>query len=230
MNKNLIKSLIMTELVVLIFLVVQPVNRLSYVVIEIFIVLNILVLLLLLLWGKRRIFISMMVLLVIPFLPLLNQSNINMEKLTKIYVKNLKSYKSTKYVWGGENSLGIDCSGLPRKSMRSALFEYGYRYFNGKALNNGLWMIVNDASANEMLKGYSGLTVTDGLEFKINDLNKSAKDGDMAITSNGVHCMVYLNNNVIIQADPGRDMVVTDKIPYNDGWYNEKVKLIRWSF
>ncbi|MEI6178888.1 MAG: hypothetical protein WCS43_18490, partial [Verrucomicrobiota bacterium] len=49
------------------------------------------------------------------------------------YVERLQAYDGTRYVWGGESAVGIDCSGLPRKSLRDALLEQGWRNANGAA-------------------------------------------------------------------------------------------------
>lgn len=40
--------------------------------------------------------------------------------LRAAYVNCLQGYKGTLYVWGGENRIGIDCSGLVRRALINA--------------------------------------------------------------------------------------------------------------
>jgi NlpC/P60 family len=44
---------------------------------------------------------------------------IGAETLRSTYLRSLYSYMGTTYVWGGENQLGIDCSGLVRDCLRT---------------------------------------------------------------------------------------------------------------
>jgi len=51
----------------------------------------------------------------------------------------------------------------------------------------------------------------------------------MAVTYGGVHVMVYLDKQTIIQAEPERSKVVIDSIPSNNAWYEVDVCRIRWN-
>ena len=227
--KNYLSILAMLNIAGLLFLIIQPINRFSYILIEI-VLIACSISIIYILSTKRKIVICALVIFSLTLLlPFANQSEISKSKLRERYLNNLISYVDTEYVWGGENSLGIDCSGLPRKSMRLALIEYGYSNFNGRAIKMALWMTFNDASANEMLNGYSGLTSNGNAVYRINDLSNDINPGDMAITENGIHCMVYLDKAEIIQADPGRNKVVCDGIPSEQSWYHTNVYLVRWS-
>ncbi|MCL1470602.1 NlpC/P60 family protein [Argonema antarcticum] len=42
--------------------------------------------------------------------------------LREAYVQELNYYEGTKYVWGGENKFGIDCSGLVRRGLINASY------------------------------------------------------------------------------------------------------------
>ncbi|MFN2599036.1 MAG: NlpC/P60 family protein, partial [Pyrinomonadaceae bacterium] len=45
--------------------------------------------------------------------------------MRRAYIASLESYEGTRYVWGGENSRGIDCSGLVRRGLINADFHEG---------------------------------------------------------------------------------------------------------
>lgn len=144
------------------------------------------------------------------------------------YLHWLRAYAGTTYVWGGEGRLGIDCSGLPRSAMIGALFSYGVRHLDGVALRRAADLWWNDASAREMLAGYGGrMAVMEGT-YRINQLRGDVQPGDLAVTVGGVHVMVHLDRTTVIQADPGRGLVVTETVPAVDSWYEVPVRLVRW--
>ena len=51
--------------------------------------------------------------------------NISSPSLAKAYASELLRYRGTRYVWGGENRLGIDCSGLVRSALSNAAILRG---------------------------------------------------------------------------------------------------------
>jgi cell wall-associated NlpC family hydrolase len=54
--------------------------------------------------------------------------------------------------------------------------------------------------------------------------------GDLAITADGVHVMVYSGPGKWIQADPGENKVVTlDPGTSENGWFDSKIAMFRWS-
>src|SRR5690606_11879664 len=65
------------------------------------------------------------------------------------YVVELKKYEGTKYVWGGESRLGIDCSGLIRRDLFNSNFKQGLRTFNPALLRESivLWWLDSSARA-----------------------------------------------------------------------------------
>lgn len=147
------------------------------------------------------------------------------------YLSSLKSYEETPYLWGGENRLGIDCSGLPRKAMRTALLRTAWNtgsvslYF--AALEN--WWF--DASAKALMEGYRNYLVPLDLSGTVETAPESElRDGDLAITDDGVHVLVFLGRGEWISADPGQGKVV---IEHSSGsknpWFQRPVHFYRWT-
>ena len=212
----------------LVFVVVQPIHSLRY---------NLLMLGLsglLLAWSaylvrRRRWALGILaVLLALPLLTLLNWRALDPVELRARYLDQLASFAGTDYVWGGENRCGIDCSGLPRKSLINALAGYGLMHANGRALVHACTLWWYDASALELLGGYGGETLAETPVYRINQLNEAARPGDLAVTKGGAHVMVYLDAHTIIQAEPGRGSVVIDTIPATNHWFDEPVRLVHW--
>ena len=150
--------------------------------------------------------------------------------LRTIYVNELRRYEGTRYVWGGENLLGIDCSGLPRKALRNALlkgaFVYGERRCLRLALQN--WWL--DASAAALANGYQNYVTWLEKEGTVSDIRANAlSPGDLAITKDGVHVMVFLGEDRWISADPIQGKVIIESSAANNPWFEEKVKFYTWT-
>ena len=150
--------------------------------------------------------------------------------LRTIYVNELRRYEGTRYIWGGENRLGIDCSGLPRKALRNALLKgalvYGERRCLRLALQN--WWL--DASAAALASGYQNYVTGLGKEGTVSDICTDAfSPGDLAITEDGVHVMVFLGEDQWISADPIQGKVIIESSAANNPWFREKVKFYTWT-
>lgn len=78
--------------------------------------------------------------------------------LRDAYVRSLRTYEGTRYIWGGENRLGIDCSGLVRAALIKANFEQGLLALNPQLIRHAVSLWWNDSSAKAMGEGYRGLT------------------------------------------------------------------------
>lgn len=50
----------------------------------------------------------------------------------------------------------------------------------------------------------------------------------MAVTSSGVHVLIYLGDREWIQADPGYARVVRMTVPSEDAWFAMPVVMVRW--
>jgi len=188
--------------------------------------------LLLLAWGRktlRFVCLAIPVLSAIPFL--LPGRPIQANELRAEYVKGMKQLVGTKYVWGGESSLGIDCSGLPRKALRDALLSYGFRHLNGGALRMFAQHWWYDASANALAQGYRNYTMPLEPHGTIQQMDYSGLlPGDLAVTARGVHILAYIGDDQWIQADPGIG-VVAILSGHNDKnrWFEVQVTTYCWS-
>ncbi len=153
------------------------------------------------------------------------------DRLRNEYIHELRTYAGTRYLWGGENRFGIDCSGLPRKAMRTAFWKIGLKEGNQdfyfRALEN--WWF--DASAKALAEGYRDYvfplnipgTVATGPTYFL-------EPGDLAITDDGVHVMVYLDPDEWISADPGQGKVVIEyPSKSKNPWFTRPVHFYRFS-
>ena len=53
--------------------------------------------------------------------------------------------------------------------------------------------------------------------------------GDMAVTVDGMHVLVYLGDGEWLAADPGLGEVVRARVPVSgNAWFDQRVYLIRW--
>ncbi|GAT33184.1 NlpC/P60 family protein [Terrimicrobium sacchariphilum] len=139
------------------------------------------------------------------------------ENLRAAYVANLRTFEGTPYVWGGEGRLGIDCSGLPRTAWRKTLFEEGLRTMNPALIRQSFLSWWNDAAARDLpiSADYCRLDIKGPLaKLPYEQL----QPGDLAVTSSGVHCLVYLGDGDWIEADPAQDKVLVLNKRQPDVW------------
>jgi hypothetical protein len=155
-------------------------------------------------------------------------------KLQSAYVASLRSYIGTKYVWGGENARGIDCSGLVRRAMLDALLSRGWQEKNPSLWRSAAEIWWNDCAARNMKEGEDGRY---GEQFAASNLNQLAYSrlsiGDLAVTKSGVHVLAFVGGKTWIQADPnlvnGGDKVILTTAPSESGWFKQGIVICRWT-
>ena len=147
------------------------------------------------------------------------------------YVARMTQLVGTKYVWGGESSWGIDCSGLPRKALRDALVWRGLRQLDGGMLRMAVEQWCYDASAKALGQGYRNYTMPLLPHGTIRQMDyASLMPGDLAVTTSGVHILAYLGDEKWIQADPGVGAVaILNGRNDKNRWFDVPVTTHRWS-
>lgn len=182
-------------------------------------------------WRHRPLRMIFLVLFLLAPLPFLFPSRqIDRAGLHADYVARLGGFQGTLYIWGGEGRLGIDCSGLPRKALREAMLVQGLKTANGSLVRGWAFHWWNDASARALAGEHLDYVHPLGISGTIRKISyENLEAGDLAITKDGVHVLVYYGNNQWIQAEPGLGKVVildgrTDPIY----WFDAPVALYRW--
>jgi hypothetical protein len=167
----------------------------------------------------------------IPFLFLsLPGKTPNAERLRDLYVDSLRHYEGSPYVWGGENRLGIDCSGLVRKGLIDAHVRLGLATFNPQPIRTAFTLWWHDCSARALGDGYRDLTRPLFDSASINAVGNSLiAPGDIAVTTGGAHVLAYLGDRTWIEADPHPMKVITVTTPSRNPWFNMPVHVLRWS-
>lgn len=185
----------------------------------------------LLLWKRkpwRWVALAMPVVLIIPFV--LPGRDIKADQLSEDYMSRVAAFEGTRYHWGGESSRGIDCSGLPRRALRDALLAQGFSKLNGRAFRAWLKQWWHDASAKALGAGYRGYTRSLGATGTIREMDyEGLVPGDLAVTTSGVHILVYMGDGRWAQADPGPGKVtILDGRTGDSGWFGQEVTTHRW--
>jgi len=157
--------------------------------------------------------------------------NADTQQLCNVYLRSLQTYEGTRYIWGGENTLGIDCSGLVRAGLIKANVEQGLLTLNPELVRFGLSLWWHDCSAKALGEEYRGLTRRITSSPSINLLgNSKTQPGDIAVTTSGVHVLAFLGNDEWIEADPDLKKVVVVKAPSKENpWFDEPVQIMRWT-
>lgn len=146
------------------------------------------------------------------------------------YVTRMRSFDGTRYVWGGESSLGIDCSGLPRRALRDALWSEGWNHANGFAFRSWLDLWWHDSSALAMRQSYREKTRPLNLSGPLWEADESKLlPGDLAVRDDGRHVVVFLGNHQWIEADPTWGKVHIWTPTPSDGTWFENMSFHRWA-
>lgn len=151
------------------------------------------------------------------------------DQLQQAYVSALQRYEGSPYVWGGENHLGIDCSGLARAAMIDAQLQMGLTQVSPAAFRQALSIWFYDAGADTLAAGFRGKTRQVLTTPAINQLDhQQLQPGDMMVDAKGVHAMIYLGDKTWIEADPNAMRVIRVTVPTNNHWFQIPSRIVRW--
>ncbi len=140
-------------------------------------------------WHRRSIRFSLLgvSLLAVGFMVLPARSLPDANALRSDYIAGLRRYDGATYFWGGENALGIDCSGLIRRGLIDSLFLRGMRTFDAGLVRRAFSLWWHDCTAEALGDAGGGLTVPVVTTPSINRLDHTKiLPGDLAVTSSVV--------------------------------------------
>ena len=153
----------------------------------------------------------------------------NTEQLRQGYTSGLQQYIGARYIWGGENTRGVDCSGLVRVGLIDTDFRLGITTLNPALVREGASLWWHDCSAMALKQEYRHNTA---YIMDVDSLNETdyAKllAGDICVTENGEHTLAYIGNKEWIEADPAVMRVHTITAPSKDIFFNRKMRILRW--
>lgn len=155
----------------------------------------------------------------------------NPSPLRNRYIAELRRLEGTRYVWGGEKTLGIDCSGLARRGLFNALWKESILTLNPSQLRSAMELWWNDQSAKALGDNEDGRTSLITNAKAIHELDAcSILAGDMAITPGGIHVLIYLGGTQWIEADPALErVIILDAKTSSNSWLQVPVTIVRWT-
>ncbi len=186
-----------------------------------------------LLWSRRWLrWLPLIALAGLVLLLLAPGRDCDVDRLRSRYITSLQRYEGTRYVWGGENRFGIDCSGLVRRGLIDAHLWEGLVTANPALVREAARLWWFDCSARSLKDNYRGWTRLLFTAPAINDVAPERfRAGDIAVTSSGVHVLVYLGGGEWLQADSTPGKVVRGRPPTDSNkWFSVPVHVLRWQF
>ena len=181
-------------------------------------------------WGRTGVRVALLALPVLVLTALgFPGRTVGVAGLRDDYRRALRLYRFTPYIWGGENVFGIDCSGLVRKGLVWGQILNGLRTANGHPVRDAVTLWWHDCSARALRDGYRAQTRPLFRADSVSAIDAQRLDvGDLAVTADGVHVMVYVGDRMWTEADPGLRRVVTLTAPADNHWFNVPVVVVRW--
>lgn len=150
-------------------------------------------------------------------------------KLRSEYVNALRAYEGTRYVWGGESWMGVDCSGIVRSAWIKAHLRVGITSVRPDLFRRALTLWWFDSSAKELALGYGGRTRTVHEAKSIQaQRDDGLQPGDIAVVGRGTHALAYLGKHTWIEADPGVQKVIVLKTSDGNPWLVSSAVFVRW--
>lgn len=137
------------------------------------------------------------------FLATNRSGNPDSDALRRRFVERLRDYDGVRYVYGGENHRGVDCSGLVRAALVRALLDRGVASLDSAMLRSAFTLWWRDTNAIQLGKGANGFTlpIGDGSPMPMRAA-QNVRPGDLAVTTSGSHVLAYLGDHRWIEADP----------------------------
>lgn len=178
---------------------------------------------------SAKAFLLGLIALLCAFVVLLPGRPVHAEQLRTKYVEALSHYVGGRYVWGGENARGVDCSGIVRAAWFDAQIQLALKTANVQLLRQALSAWWFDASAKELAAGYGGRTrpLHSAKSIRANR-DEGLLPGDFAIVARGVHALAYLGDQTWIEADPGAGKVIVLKTGDPNAWLDSQAVFVRW--
>jgi hypothetical protein len=188
------------------------------------------ILLLSLLWRRKvwRTIVLLVLALSGAFVLFPGRNQPDTARLRQRFVHRLQTYDGVRYVYGGENHRGIDCSGLVRAAMVRALLDEGISSADPALLRAAFTLWWRDTNALQLGKGGKGLTlpIGDGVPIPMRAA-PNLRSGDLAVTTSGSHVLACVDDHRWIEADPdigGVHIVDLDTSPIA----GQEVLLVTW--
>lgn len=183
-----------------------------------------------LLWRRKRARLVPLGVLGLVMLALLAPGRaLNVQRLRSCYVAALRRYESVRYIWGGENRFGIDCSGLVRRGLINAHLREGLRRLNPTHIRSAFSLWWYDCSARALKDEYRNWTRFLFAADSINGIDPARlAPGDLAVTHDGVHVLVHLGDGEWLEADPALGQVFRGRVPVENGWFRMPASVLRW--